>query len=470
MFETTTAGEYTAETTWNESEYPQTEGGPQAEDEWGRRRRWRRRRRYDYDDDDEAQFAGEAEAEAEEQFLPLIPLLSSVVPAVLGALGGGRKREAEYEGGGQYEDEDEGEEQFILGRLLKGVLGGEAPDRAGESVLSPQQEAEMARQLLEVNSEEELGRLLGGIVNVVGRAVQGVQNAARTPQGRAVVKAVTPVVQAAMAGGDAPGEIFESEAGGMSQEQEIFETARQAVRLTASTAGHVAAAPPGVPAELAGELGLLRAAGRLARPFVGRAINRIFGRPRFGFRPGFRPGFRGFRGYRHGRPYWGYRGRPYYGPRFGRYRNGYAGPGYIEGAPPPPAEPAGPPPPEPPQPGYRWVAVPIGAPAPAAAAPEPAPPGGPPPDAPPPPGPAQSEWEQALYGEAQYGEAQYGEAPYGEAPYGEAPYGEAQYGEAQYGEFQPGHGPGEWEAPMQNGHGDGGRWVRRQGKIELLGA
>jgi hypothetical protein len=41
----------------------------------------------------------------------------------------------------------------------------------------------------------------------------------------------------------------------------------------------------------------------------------------------------------------------------------------------------------------------------------------------------------------------------------------------QYGEFQPAYSQGEWEAPMQNGHGggDGGRWVRRNGKIEILG-
>ena len=126
-------------------------------------------------------------------------------------------------------------------------------------------------------------------------------------------------------------------------------------------------------------------------------------------------------------------------PGTARYRGyGYAGPGYVR-RPPPPPEPAGPPPPEPPQPGFRWVAVPIGAPAPTAAPPEPAAAAGaapaaagPPPDAPPPPGPTQSEWYEAQYGEA--------------------PYGEAQYGETPYGEYQPGYGQGEWEAPMQNGH------------------
>ena len=338
-------------------------------------------------------------------------------------------------------------------------------------MLSPQQEAEMAGQLLEVNSEEELGRVLGGIVNAVGRAVQGVQNAARTPQGRAVINAVAPVVQAAMPGGGDPGEIFETETGGMSQEQEIFETARQAVRLAASTAQHVAMAPPGAPAELVGELGLIRAAGRFARPFLGRAVRGIFGRPRIGFRVGFgRPGFRGRvpRWIPARIPRW-VRVRPPLPPALRLPRTPLGLPGTavprlrlcrsgLRGRSAAAAEPAGPPPPEPPQPGFRWVAVPIGAPAPTAAPPEPAAAdgaapaaAGPPPDAPPPPGPAQSEWYEAQYGEA--------------------PYGETQYGETQYGEFQPGYGQGEWEAPMQNGHGDGGgRWVRRNGKIELLGA
>jgi hypothetical protein len=474
MFETETAGGYTAETAWNETGYPQGEDGSEAEDEWRRRRRYGRRRRryYPEPDDDEAAFQGQSEDEdeGEEQFLPILAAGLKLLPTVLGALGGGGRREAEAEYD-EYEDgeypQGESEEQFILGGLLKKFLG-EAPDGEGGAVLSPQQEAEMAGQLLEVDSEEELGRVLGGIVNAVGRAVQGVANAARTPQGQAVIDAVAPVVRAAMPGGGEPGEIFETETGGMSQEQEVFETARQAVRLIASTAHHAAMAPPGAPAELVGELGLIRAAGRLARPFLGRAVRGIFrprigirvgfGRPGFrvGFRGGFRPGFRG--GLRYGRPY-RYRGRPYWGYRGPRYRGyGYAGPGYVEG-PPPPAEPTGPPPPpEPPQPGYRWVAVPIGAPVPMVTPPEPAPadaaPGAA--DAPPPPGPAQGEWN---------------EAPYGEAPYGEAPDGEAPYGEASYGEFQPGPGPGEWEAPMRNGNGDsGGRWVRRHGKIELLGA
>ena len=337
-------------------------------------------------------------------------------------------------------------------------------------MLSPQQEAEMAGQLLEVNSEEELGRVLGGIVNAVGRAVQGVQNAARTPQGRAVIDAVAPVVQAAMPGGGDPGEIFETETGGMSQEQEIFETARQAVRLAASTAQHVAMAPPGAPAELVGELGLIRAAGRFARPFLGRAVRGIFGRPRIGFRVGFgRPGFRvGFRGgYRPGLPRW-VRVRSPLPPalRLPRTPAGVTGDRgtaatampvratwKVRRRPSPPDRRR----PEPPQPGFRWVAVPIGAPAPTAAPPEPAAAdgaapaaAGPPPDAPPPPGPTQSEWYEAQYGEA--------------------PYGETQYGETPYGEFQPGYGQGEWEAPMQNGHDGGGRWVRRNGKIILLDA
>jgi hypothetical protein len=463
MFETGTAGEYTAETEWNEGGYPHGE----SEDEWGRRRRRWRRRRWDNDDDGESQFPAEAENqgedESEEQFLPaLLPLLANVVPAVLGALGGG-KREAEtgYASETEFAGEGEGEEQFILGKLLKGFLG-EAPDHETGEVLHPQQEAELAGRLLEVNSEDELGRLLGGIVNMVGRTVQGVQHAARSPQGRAVIEAVAPVVTAAMRDGG-QGEIFESEAGGMSQEQEIFETARQAVRLAAATAQHVAAAPPGVPAELVGELGLIRAAGRFARPFVGRAIRGIFGRRGYGVRRGYR-GYRGYGGYR-GQPPWGYRGPRYggyRGPRFGP-RYGYGFPGYVEGAPPPPEPPSGAPEPSagapqppagPPAPGFRWVAVPIGAPTPTTVPVEPT--GGPSPDAPPPPGPAQSEWHEARYGEYQpeYGQPEYGQPEYGQPEYGQPEYGG--YGEYGRSEFA------EWEPPEPG--------QRRNGKSQYAGA
>ena len=64
--------------------------------------------------------------------------------------------------------------------------------------MPPAQEAEFAAQLLEVADEEELDAFLGGIVNTVGRAVQGVSGAANSPQGRALIDAVTPLAEAAL--------------------------------------------------------------------------------------------------------------------------------------------------------------------------------------------------------------------------------------------------------------------------------
>ncbi|HEV7713032.1 MAG TPA: hypothetical protein VGP16_32865 [Asanoa sp.] len=468
----------------------------QGEDEWGRRRRWRRRRRlnttnFDEDDEfgaelgyeDEDEGEGEDEdAGEEERFLPLIAAGLKLLPTILGAIGGGGARK-ELDEGEDGEDGEEGEaEERFLGQLVKKFLGAEI---AGEDELplSPHQEAKLAERLLEASGEDELRQVLGQIVNAVGAETQGVPRAAETPQGRALVAALTPVTRTVVPGtGLSPGEVFESEASGMSQEQEVYESARQAVRLAAAAARNVAAAPPGAPPEVVGELGILRAASRFARPLFGRALRAFspLARRAFGFRGGYRgrSGYRG--GYRGPRYGGGYRYGGYRGPRYG-YR-GYGGPRYgygygypvgaapIEGPPdpfppPPVTAPAPPPePPGPPQAGFRWVAVPIGAPPPPSAPPEPAPPGaGAPPDAAPPTGqgpppPGQSEWNEWNPGEWGPNTAEWGETEWGQ--------GEDEY---QPGEFAP---AGYGEAPGPNGHDDGqsGRWVRRRGKIVLLGA
>ncbi len=472
MFETTVAGE-NGQAEWN-----------QGEDELGRRRRrrWRRRRRYDYDEDDQEYGPGGAEAEdeyedededaGEEQFLPIIAAGLKLLPAILGGLGGGRK-EAEFEEG----EEGEDEERFI-GDLLKKFLGEAEYEDESESPLSPAQEAELAGRLLEVSGEDELKQVLGKIVNAVGSEVQGVRNAASSPQGRALVEAMTPVARTVVPStGLSPGEVFETETSGMSQEQEVFESARQAVRLAAAAAQNVASAPPGAPAEVVGELGIIRAASRLARPLFGRALRAFspLARRALGIRR--HPGQRG--GYRYGRPsgryYGGYRGPRYYGGYRGPRYRGY-GYGYGYGYPPPagypvgpPPEPMGPPPaaspepPAPPQPGYRWVAVPIGAPPPPVVPPEPAPPGpAAPPEAAPPGGPAQpaqSEWNQSEWNQGEWNQGEWNQ-------------GEWNQGEWEPGEYQSG-GYGAGEAPGMSGpDGDGqtGRWVRRSGKIIILGA
>lgn len=344
---------------------------------------------------DEAEY----EETEEERFLPLIPLAGKV----LGGLLGGLMKEEESE----YDEAEEGEageaEEEFLGKLLQKVLGQEAEN--GEMAMSPAQEAQFAGQLMEVESEEELEHFLGKLVNFVGKAVQGVRGAANSPQGRALIEAVKPLARSALpalggviGGAIAPGigsqvgrtlgtaasSLFETESSMMSEEEEEFETARRFVRLASAAAQDVACAPPGAPARMVGEFGVIRASRRFARPLFRRSLRRIspLARRFFGGRRGFRRGFR---------PGPSFRRFPVRGPRFGlRPRFGF-------GVPVPVAEPEPlPEPPGPPQPGFRWVAVPIGAPDPVPAAAPAEPPAEP-------AAAAQSEYEYSGNGHGQGG-------------------------------------------------------------------
>ena len=290
----------------------------------------------EYGEYGEAEGEGEGEGEAEERFFPLIPIAGKV----LGGLLGGLLKEGEYEGEGESEyGEAEGEvgeaEEHFLGKLLSSVLGREA--EYGEAPLSPAQEGEFAARLMEVNSEAELARVLSGIVNTVGRTVQGVGNAVNSPQGRSLINAVAPFAQMALTGG--AGEVLETE-GELEGEQGHYEAARRVVQLTSTAAREAALAPAGAHPELVGEFSIFRAARHFARPLFYRGLRGVspFARRYYG------------RGYG-GRAYWGGR----YGG-WGRRPWGYRPYGYAPpwGYPPPPPmpepmpEPPPPPPPPPP--------------------------------------------------------------------------------------------------------------------------
>jgi uncharacterized protein (DUF697 family) len=366
-----------------------------------------------------------------------------------------REGESEYPGGygageGEYPQGEqpygqgeagEAEEQFLHNILVR-VLGREI--QAGEAVLPPGQEVQLAQRLLEASNEQELSQLLGGIVNTVGRAVQGIRGAANSPQGRALIGAVTPLARAALPNiggaiggaivpglgaqigrtlGTAASSLFETESAGMDREQEQFEVARRVVQLTSAAARDVAMAPPGSPPDLVGEFGLIRAAASFARPLFRsalRAVSPIAGRfygQRYAFRGGYGSPYRRYGyGYRYGPRGGGGYGYPRWGYRRGGGGYGYPYSQYAAPSPQPPGPEA--PPEPPPQPGYRWVRVPIGAPTPT---PEPPPPAG---AAPPEPG-APGQGEFAFDGQ----------------------------------------GPGFGGPPSPSG-----RWVRRNGRIVLLGA
>jgi len=134
-------------------------------------------------------------------------------------------------------------------------------------VLSESQETELAAELMEVNSEQELEQFLGDLIKKAGSAIGGF---IKSPVGQAlggvlknVAKQVLPMAGQALGGaigGPAGGQIgsqlaqtagsmfgLELEAG----EQE-FEAAQNFVRLAADAVKNAAAAPPGAhPAQVA---------------------------------------------------------------------------------------------------------------------------------------------------------------------------------------------------------------------------
>lgn len=157
-------------------------------------------------------------------------------------------------GEGEYQGEYQGEQ--FLGGLLGSVLG------EADSPLSEVQEMELASELLEIASEEELDQFLGGLIKRVARGVGGI---VRSPVGRAlggalksVAKKALPVVGGALGSFVAPGvgtaigsklgavasSMFEVELEGMDREEQELEVARRYVRFAADAARRAAVAPP----------------------------------------------------------------------------------------------------------------------------------------------------------------------------------------------------------------------------------
>jgi|SRR3984957_6181630 len=168
--------------------------------------------------------------------------------------------------------EGEGEGEGFLGD----ILGGEF-----ESPLSEAEEMELAGELLEVGSEQELEQFLGNIFKGVANAVGGV---IKSPIGRAlggvlknVAKTALPVVGGALGSFVAPGlgtalgsrlgsmagNLLELE-GELSPEQAEFEVARHVVRLSAAAAQKAAVAPPHLPPRQVAHTAVVQAARQVA--------------------------------------------------------------------------------------------------------------------------------------------------------------------------------------------------------------
>lgn len=228
----------------------------------------------------------------------------------------------------QYEDENayetafetwetnQGEEETSLGAELNEALGELAGELVGESPFSEVQETELANELLEISSEEELEEFLGKIVRGVGKfARSGLGKALLTPL-KSIAKTVLPVAAGALGNLIVPGaggligtklgtmatKLFEVELETIGEEEAQFEVARRFVRLAGTAAAQAAHAPRSAPPEAVARAALITAARRQAPGLVPILRRARWARPG----PGRRPAQR-------------WRGRPRPGYAYGTY-------------------------------------------------------------------------------------------------------------------------------------------------------
>jgi uncharacterized protein (DUF697 family) len=163
----------------------------------------------------------------------------------------------------------EGEDEQFLGGLLSALTG-------ETSEMSEAQELELATELLEIQSEEELEEFLG--IKKAGKAVGGF---VRSPVGRqlggilkGVAKKALPMVGGALGSMVAPGigtsigsslgsmasNLFELEAETMNEEELELEVARRVVRLTSAAGRTAARAPRNVPPARVARVAITQAA------------------------------------------------------------------------------------------------------------------------------------------------------------------------------------------------------------------
>ena len=146
-----------------------------------------------------------------------------------------------------------------------------------ESPLDEVEEMELAAQLLEITSEEELDQFLGSVFKKVWRGVKKIGK----PLGgllKKVAKVGLPILGKAAGtffGGPVGGmiggklasgatKLFGLELEGMSPEDQEFEVARRFVRLAASAAKNAEKLPPGAASPKAAKRALIKAARRHA--------------------------------------------------------------------------------------------------------------------------------------------------------------------------------------------------------------
>jgi hypothetical protein len=212
------------------------------------------------------------------------------------------RTQLEQQSFGEFEGEQFAGGEFEIGELeeLEGEFG-EYGESAGfevpaelESPLGEMQEIELASELLEVASEQDLEQFLGDVFRAAGQAVG---NFVRSDTGRALggilkdnlrsaAKQALPVVGRALGdtaggygdlgarAGSAVGSLLGLELEGLSAEDREFEVARQLVRFTGSAVGQAAVAPPQAPPTAVAR----KAASRAAQVYAPGLLPRLHGR------------------------------------------------------------------------------------------------------------------------------------------------------------------------------------------------
>jgi len=134
--------------------------------------------------------------------------------------------------------------------------------RPGQGVFNESLEMELAAELLEINSEQELEQFLGDLIKKAGRAIGGI---VKSPIGQAIggvlksaAKIALPIAGGALGTfvggplgtsigsslGSMAGQALGLELEGLSQEDREFEAARQFVRFAGETVKNAMQAPP----------------------------------------------------------------------------------------------------------------------------------------------------------------------------------------------------------------------------------
>lgn len=214
----------------------------------------------------------------------------------------GEYGQGEYEGefAGEYAGEL-GQGEYGQGEYGQGEWSGEY-EYAGEygqgeqeTVFDEVQEMELAAELLEVQSEEELEQFLGKLIQSAGKAIGGF---VKSPIGKALGGALKKVAKIALpiagkvagnfllpgVGGviggklaSAAGSMFGLELEGMSPQDQEFEVARRVVRLAGESVRHATQTPQaGHPVNVAKDA-VLAAAVRHAPGLAGRAAGKTGG-------------------------------------------------------------------------------------------------------------------------------------------------------------------------------------------------